>query len=303
MVVAQNTIWERLLAPVAKLFIDEEELERYAKSVDWERESQRFCRGDVITPEYYSSQNFHGIEGGYLNSAAAVSYDAITQYVTPPNENWVRQAVIDAVQVTQPRRIIDLGCGTGSTTLMLKQAFPEAEVIGLDLSPYMLVRASHKAENLGLDVSWRHGNAEQTGFPEHSFDLVTASLLFHETPPAVSQIILHESFRLLVPGGQVLILDGNQKNLRHLEWLNDIFEEPYIRDYGGGSVDAWMGAAKFGAVRTEDVWWLHQLTSGVKPISSEDETIKTQALKNTLVSRGDTVDDNGLEGVAFPSPA
>ena len=303
MAVRQDTIWERFLAPIARLFIDEEELRQYAKSVDWERESQRFARGDVITPEYYSSQNFHGIEGGYLNSGAAVSYDAITQYVTPPNENWVRQAVIDAVQVIQPRRIIDLGCGTGSTTLILKEAFPEAEVVGLDLSPYMLVRASHKAENTGLDISWRHGNAEQTGFPENSFDLVTATLLFHETPPAISQIILHESFRLLVPGGQALILDGNQKNLRNLEWLNDLFEEPYIRDYGGGSVDAWMGAAKFGAVHTEDVWWVHQLTSGIKPISNEDGTIQTQVLNNSPIPRGDAVDDNGSDGVTFPSPA
>jgi len=58
-------------------------------------------------------------------------------------------------------RILDLGCGTGSTTL-LKQAFPQAEVIGLDLSPYMLVRAEHKAKAAGLDIHWRHGNAEQT---------------------------------------------------------------------------------------------------------------------------------------------
>ncbi len=303
MVVVQNTIWERLLTPIAKFFIDEEELQQYANSVDWERESQRFCRGDVINPEYYSSQNFHGIKGGYLNYEAVVSYDPITQYVTPPNESWVRQAVIDGIQVKQPRRIIDLGCGTGSTTLMLKQAFPEAEVIGLDLSPYMLVRASHKAENMNLDISWRHGNAEKTGLPENSFDLVTATFLFHETPPAVSQIILHESFRLLIPGGQALILDANQKNLQHLEWLNDILEEPYIRDYGGGSVDTWMEAAKFGAVCTEDVWWLHQLTSGIKPISSLYETVQTQSLKNTPISRDDTVDDNGSQGVAFPSPA
>lgn len=303
MAVVQNTILERFLEPIARFFIDEEELQQYANSVDWERESQRFCRGDVITPEYYSSHNFCGIEGGYLNPEAVASYDPITQYLTPPNENWVRQAVIDGIQVNQPRRIIDLGCGTGSTTLMLKQTFPEAEVIGLDLSPMMLVRASYKAENMGLDISWRHGNAEQTGFPENSFDLVTATLLFHETPPVVSQIILHESFRLLVPGGQALILDANQKNLQHLEWLNDMLEEPYIRDYGGGSVDAWMEAAKFGEVCTENVWWLHQLTSGVRPISSEDGIVQKQALKNTPISRGDIVDDNGSQGVAFPSPA
>nr|ADO19154.1 methyltransferase [Nostoc flagelliforme str. Sunitezuoqi] len=97
---------------------------------------------------------------------------------------------------------------------MLKQAFPEAEVIGLDLSPYMLVRAEDKARNAGLGIVWRHGNAEKTGFRDATFDLVTASLLFHETPDAVSQAILRESFRLLVAGGQVLTqpeFDGKKR--------------------------------------------------------------------------------------------
>ena len=300
MAVRQDTIWERFLSPVVRLLIDEESLRRYAESVDWEQESSRFRRGDVSIPAYYSSQNFHGIERGYLNSGAAVTYDPITQYVLAPNESLVRQALIDNIKV-QPRRILDLGCGTGSTTLMLKQAFPQAEVIGLDLSPYMLVRASHKAESAGLDIHWRHGNAEKTGLPDASFDLVTASLLFHETPTAVSQTILRECFRLLVTGGQVLILDGNQNTLRQLDWLNNVFEEPYIREYTAGSVDAWMGAAGFEAVQTQDVWWINQVTSGVKPILSEDASVQTNVGRYTPAQVDNTVDNEDLQG--FPSPA
>ncbi|MBR8838674.1 MAG: methyltransferase domain-containing protein [Stigonema ocellatum SAG 48.90 = DSM 106950] len=292
MAVGEDTIWERFLSPVVRLLIDEEGLRRYAESVDWEKESDRFRRGDVVIPTYYISQNFHGIKDGYLNSGAAVTYDPITQYVLPPNETLVRQAIVAAIKV-QPRRILDLGCGTGSTTLMLKQAFPQAEVIGLDLSPYMLVRAEHKAQSAGLDINWRHGNAEQTGFPDTSFDLVTTSLLFHETPPTVSQAIVRESFRLLVAGGQVLVLDGNQNTLRQLEWLNDIFQEPYIREYAAGSVDAWMGAAGFGAVQTQDVWWINQVTSGIKPILATVRHYTPAPIDSTI--------EDDVQG--FPSPA
>jgi ubiquinone/menaquinone biosynthesis C-methylase UbiE len=290
MAVRQDTIWERFLSPVVGLLIDEEELRRYGDSIDWEKEGDRYRRDDVIIPSYYISQNFHGVTGGYLNSGAAVTYDAITQYVVPPNETIVRQALIDAIKV-KPRRILDLGCGTGSTTLMLKQAFPEAEVIGLDLSPYMLVRAEDKARTAGLDIVWQHGNAEKTSFKDASFDLVTASLLFHETPDAVSLAILQESFRLLVTGGQVLILDGNQKTLRQLEWLNDVFEEPYIREYAAGSIDANMGAAGFAAVRSQDVWWINQLTSGVKPIATE----------NVRQYAATSIDNNDLERLGSPA--
>jgi ubiquinone/menaquinone biosynthesis C-methylase UbiE len=296
----QDTIWERFLSPVVRLLIDEDSLRRYAESFDWEKESDRFCRADVTMPSYYTSHNFHGIEGGYLNSGAVVTYDPITQYLLPPNESWVRQALIDRIKV-QPRRILDLGCGTGSTTIMLKQAFPQAEVIGLDLSPYMLVRAEHKATNAGLDIHWRHGNAEKTGFSDASFDLVTIALLFHEIPRTVSQAILRESFRLLTVGGQILILDGNQKTLRQLEWLNDVFEEPYIRDYAAGSVDASMGAAGFAAVQTHDVWWVNQLTSGVKPIATEDLNVQRNVRQYAPASGDRTLDNGDWEG--FPSPA
>lgn len=297
MPVHEDTIWESILSPVVRLLINEEELQRYSQSVDWEKEGDRFRRDNVVIPAYYSSQNFHGVERGYLNPSAAVTYDAVTQYLLPPNETWVRQALIDGVKV-KPRRILDLGCGTGSTTLMLKQAFPEAEVIGLDLSPYMLLRSFHKAQNAGLNIEWRQGNAENTSLANASFDLVTASLLFHETPCSATQAIMHECFRLLVPGGQVLVLDGNQRTLRQLEWLNNIFEEPLIHEYAADSVDANMGAAGFAAVRTEDVWLTSQLTSGIKPIPV-DATTQTNVRQYAPTSVDSTLDDS----FGLPSPA
>ena len=186
-----------------------------------------------------------------LNPSAAVTYDSITQYALLPNETWIREELIKAIG-GQPRKILDLGCGTGSTTLLLKQAFPDAEVIGLDLSPYMLIMAERKAKEARLDIQWLHRKAEATGFPNGYFDLVTASLLFHETPPIITQQILQECFRLLIPGGQVIILDGNQTTLRNTTWLTEIFEEPYLKDYAEGSMDAWLGAAGFADIRTEE---------------------------------------------------
>jgi ubiquinone/menaquinone biosynthesis C-methylase UbiE len=297
MAVHQDTLWKRFLSPVVSFLIDEEKLRQYARSIHWEKESQRIRSADVTIPAYYK-QNFHGIKSGYLNSSAAVSYDRITEYALAPNETWVRQALIDAVKV-QPRRILDLGCGTGSTTLMLKQAFPQAEVIGLDLSPYMLVRAEDKTKTAGLDINWRHGNAEKTGFSDACFDLVTVSLLFHETPSVVTQAILQESFRLLVAGGQVLILDGNQKTLRQLDWLNNIFEEPYICEYAADSVDARLGAVGFEAVRTDDILWIHQVSSGTKPTPIKD-SIQAKVRQYNTGSTDNTIDNNDLEGLGSP---
>jgi ubiquinone/menaquinone biosynthesis C-methylase UbiE len=299
MAVGKDTIFERFLAPLMRLVIDEEALGRLYEGINWETAADRYRQPDLVYPEYYSSQNFHGIKGGYLNPSAAVSYDPITQYVLPPHETVVRQGLIDAVRV-KPRRIIDLGCGTGSTTLMLKQAFPEAEVVGLDLSPYMLVVADMKAQKAGLNIQWLHSSAESVAFPDASFDLVASSLLFHETPPAVSRAILRESFRLLKVGGQVAILDGNQKTLRQTEWLTDMFEEPYIKSYAAGSLDAWAGAAGFAAVQTHEHWWTNQVTQGVKPLPGEDlEQVRVATGWNPIDRAPDF--DGDLPGI--PAPA
>ena len=269
MAARKDTIFEQYLAPIARFFVDEQEMRRLHDSIDWKTECARFTDPDLVYPSYYKSQNFHGIEGGYLTIGAATSYDPITQLALPPNETWVRQQVIDAVQ-GQPLRILDLGCGTGSTTLLLKQAFPTAEVIGLDLSPYMLAVADRKAKQADLNIQWVHGKAEHTKFPHRSFDLVTASLLLHETPIPISKLILQECFRLLSSSGEVIVLDGSQKTLRQTEWLTQIFEEPYIRAYANASTEAWMGAAGFAAVKTEEFWWLHQITYGIKALPSTD---------------------------------
>ncbi len=271
MAVRQDTLWEKFFKPIFQLLIDEKPLRQLYESIDWHKQSDRFRSPELVYPHYYSSQNFHGIEGGYLTPGAAVSYDAVTQYVLLPNETWVRQELINAIK-GQPRTILDLGCGTGSTTLMLKKAFPDAEVIGLDLSPYMLVMAEDKAKQAGLDIQWLHGKAEATNLKAARFDLITASLLFHETPPSIARAILQECFRLLVPGGQVAILDGNQQTLRHSSWLTDIFEEPYIKAYAASSVDAWLGSVGFESIRTETVWWTNQVSWGLKPIPAEKIT-------------------------------
>lgn len=287
----ENTLWEQFLKPIVRSLIDEEALQKFYESMDWEAEKERFARPDLAYPEYYRSQNFHGIEGGYLAPGAAVSYDPITQYFLPPGETWVRQEVINSVAV-HPQKILDLGCGTGSMTLKLKQAFPQAEVFGLDLSPYMLVMADYKAQQTGLEIRWLHGKAEKTQFRDEEFDLVTACLLFHETPPTITTDILAEAFRILKPGGQFLMLDGNQVTLHQVQWLTEIFEEPYIKAFAAGDMDRWLNGVGFEAVQTRDFWWIHQISSGIKPLPSSDFARQTP-------SEASKVDDWGTS----PAPA
>ena len=262
MVISPNRIWRLCLESIIRVLIGEKKLRLY-EGTNWEHQSDRFCKTDLIYPKYYSTQNFHGIEGGYLNPIAAITYDLVTAFASPPNETWVREQLISAIEF-EPKLILDLGCGTASTTLMLKQTYPQATVTGLDLSTYMLTVADYKAREENLDINLLHGLAESTGLESADFDLVTVSFLLHETPPNISQLILQECFRLIKPGGELIVLDGNQKILRHADLLIKLFREPYSKVYAQGSVDDWMKTAGFDSVQTKYVGWIQQVTRGVK---------------------------------------
>jgi hypothetical protein len=98
----------------------------------------------------------------------------------------------------------------------------------------------------------------------------------------------------------VAILDGNQKTLRQTEWLTDMFEEPYIKSYAAGSLDAWAGAAGFAAVQTHEHWWTNQVTQGVKPLPGQDlEQVPVAAGWNPI----DRVPDFDGDLPGIPAPA
>ncbi|MGL5033403.1 MAG: class I SAM-dependent methyltransferase [Microcystaceae cyanobacterium] len=262
-----QTLWDNLLKPLFQTFlIDDIALKKIEQEIDWEAGKEKFSRLKSY-PEYYQTQNFHGIKGGYLTQTAALTYDPITRHVLPPNETWVRQALGDRIG-GEPRRILDLGCGTGTMTLMLKEKFPQAQIVGLDLSPQMLIMADYKAKKANLTVEWCQGLAEKTEFKENSFDLITATLLFHETPPLITRQIMREVFRLLTPNGQFLILDGNQNTLLQTEWLTQVFEEPYIKDFAQGNLETWLKQSQFEAVKSDEYYWIHQITQARKPLAA-----------------------------------
>ncbi|MCC6792624.1 MAG: class I SAM-dependent methyltransferase [Thermomicrobiales bacterium] len=121
------------------------------------------------------------------------------------------------------RRILDLGCGHGNSTLGYLTVFPDAEVHGLDISGPMVRYAHWRAESQGKRAHFSQQNAERTDFPTGHFDLVSATILFHEVPPAAARNIVGEAHRLLAPGGAFVIADipDNRYSSPLQQHLND----------------------------------------------------------------------------------
>lgn len=166
---------------------------------------------DLELPGWYTDWDIHVQPGGVWSSAKAarVYEEGAKLVMLGQNDDYLfhRLFVETALPDRPYRRIVDLGCGFGKSTWPLKRAFPDAEVIGIDLSAPCLELAYRKNGSLGLAIDYRQADARDTGIEAGSCDLVTSTMLLHEVPRPVLDAIIAESARLLAPGGLLRMLD------------------------------------------------------------------------------------------------
>lgn len=172
-------------------------------------------------PRYHTAADIHLQPGGYHSEFTAddVAAGAIYDYgiyiylngALGPQNNAMGVLLTGYAQEKfpglVPRKILDLGCAIGNSTLEWKRAFPKAEVHGLDVGAPVLRYAHARAETLGVPVHFSQQNAECTDFPDASFDLVVSHIVLHETSRSALVNILRECRRLLKPGGRMLHLE------------------------------------------------------------------------------------------------
>lgn len=127
------------------------------------------------------------------------------------------------------RRALDLASGTGVISRLLCET--GFSVTGLDFSETMLERARGKAGAAGLAIDFLLGDAEATRQPDESFDVITTRHLVWTLPDPATAFA--DWFRVLKPGGSVLIVDADMtprdrrsKLLRRIATLLKRFSKP-----------------------------------------------------------------------------
>ena len=156
------------------------------------------------------------------------------------------------------QEILDIGAATGLSSLALLKGFPESSVIGIDLSPHFLAagkylqRQREAASGIKERLTLVHGLAEDTKFPEESFDLVSICLVCHELPEFASRAIFKEAYRVLRPGGALAIMEMNPASKIFQRVMQNpipytVFKstEPYLLDYVNMDMHKAMADAGF----------------------------------------------------------
>ena len=104
-----------------------------------------------------------------------------------------------------PLNILDVGTGTGFFAILMAKL--GHKVTGIDLTPAMLEEAAAMAAGLGLDIAFRHMDAQQLDFPDGTFDVVLSRNLTWTLPePEKAYAQWH---RVLKPGGLLLNFDAD----------------------------------------------------------------------------------------------
>ncbi|MBW4617607.1 MAG: class I SAM-dependent methyltransferase [Desmonostoc vinosum HA7617-LM4] len=213
---------------------------------DWATDLAQVQNLQISYPEYYL-RPFHAYEDGDLSWQAAFELEvaacAVHAGIWPDagaqGDARLRQSYHDILKTkipNQPQDVLDLACGVGLSTFALQEIYPQAKITGLDLSPYFLAVAHYRAQQRQAKINWLHADAESTGLPDASFDLVSIFLMCHELPQSSTQKIFAEMRRVLRPGGYLAIMDMNPQSEVYQKMPPYILTllkstEPYLDEY------------------------------------------------------------------------
>jgi ubiquinone/menaquinone biosynthesis C-methylase UbiE len=160
----------------------------------------------------------------------------------------LKRPLIEQAALAPGLRALDIGCGTGSLTLLLARLHPRVEVVGLDPDPKALAIAKRKAERAGLSIQLDQGFSDRLPYPDACFDRVFSSLMFHHLETDEKAATLREVRRVLKAGGSLHLLDfgpprsGFSRALAHV-----LHRAEHLRDNLEDRITALLGQAGFAA--------------------------------------------------------
>ena len=132
-------------------------------------------------------------------------YDTVLKRVMR-EETFKRRLIVQA-QFGANQHGLNLGCGTGALTLMIKRQYPNLELTGLDGDPQVLEIARRKAIQANASIQWDLGMANDLPYESDTFDRIVSSLMTHHLKSENKLLAFKETFRVLKPGGEFHIAD------------------------------------------------------------------------------------------------
>jgi SAM-dependent methyltransferase len=195
-------------------------------------------------PDYWEGYEFHKSAGGWdgHDYMGFVHGELIHRRMVNPSFAGmiyaIRKSVAEAVPVSSPQKILDVGCCSGQYTQGVAEVFPDSELWACDLSARQLEQAQRYANEHGLNWKLFQAAGEELGLDDELFDVVTSYAMFHEIPISASRANLQEYLRVLKPGGYAVVGDVKAYHAydNYARWKADYWNQvhggdPFWREY------------------------------------------------------------------------
>jgi SAM-dependent methyltransferase len=249
-------------------------LQNFVKRVSNSAKGSLTLDPDFKIPRYIDALDIHCMPGGYQTTLSdddvfvGAVYDRGAYYYTKGmSGRWGEGGAVATIGLIRdmfpdfkPKRILDVGCAVGSTTTPWRDAFPDAEIHGIDVGAALLRYGHGRAESLGKAVHLHQMSGEDIKFPDDHFDLVFSGGVFHETSTGAARKMIKEMHRVLRPGGLTMHYDipyGGAYGLHAqfmLNWDSYYNAEPFWRQWTAIDRTEFLTTAGFDPSSIIDAW-------------------------------------------------
>jgi ubiquinone/menaquinone biosynthesis C-methylase UbiE len=162
-------------------------------------------------------------------------YDWLLALTT--RERAFRHRLIAQAAIENGHRVLDVGCGTGTLAVWIRQAVPGAVVTGIDGDEKILAIARRKAQRTGLEIRFDHGMSFELPYADASFERVVSTLMLHHLTRDEKLRTLREIGRVLVPDGELHVADFGPPSGRLARIVSGFFGHFHGTHHAGDYLD------------------------------------------------------------------
>jgi demethylmenaquinone methyltransferase/2-methoxy-6-polyprenyl-1,4-benzoquinol methylase len=160
---------------------------------------------------------------GEVFNSVAQKYDLMNDVMSLGVHRIWKTALIDWLSPRNGQKLLDVAGGTGDIAFRFLKRAPKSKVTVLDMTEKMLVEGKSRAEahEFNENIDWICADAMRLPFKDHSFDAYTISFGIRNVTDI--KVALTEAFRVLKPGGRLLVLEFSQIPISKLRKLYDLY--------------------------------------------------------------------------------
>ena len=148
------------------------------------------------------------------------------------DKGWRKKAVREIADIDKPMKVLDVACGTADFTIEIAQKVaPGSKVTGVDISEGMMAIGREKIQRAGLSAELSVADCEALPYPDGTFDRISVGFGVRNFEHL--EVGLCEMFRVLVPGGKLVILELSVPSNAFIRWCYKLYFLKILPTIGG----------------------------------------------------------------------